>query len=40
MLQARRVGSSTPIGTFTVMNSDAQLLSCDGAAVSLSALFT
>ncbi|XP_026115172.1 putative ferric-chelate reductase 1 isoform X1 [Carassius auratus] len=31
MLQARRVGSSTPIGTFTV-TSNAQLLSCNGVA--------
>uniref|UniRef100_A0A8C2ACY6 Wu:fj05g07 n=1 Tax=Cyprinus carpio TaxID=7962 RepID=A0A8C2ACY6_CYPCA len=32
MLQARGVGSTTPIGTFTVTDSNAQLLSCNGVA--------
>uniref|UniRef100_A0A671N3J0 Putative ferric-chelate reductase 1 n=1 Tax=Sinocyclocheilus anshuiensis TaxID=1608454 RepID=A0A671N3J0_9TELE len=32
MLQARRVGSTTLIGTFTVTDSSVQLLSCDGVA--------
>uniref|UniRef100_A0A8C2K5Z9 Wu:fj05g07 n=1 Tax=Cyprinus carpio TaxID=7962 RepID=A0A8C2K5Z9_CYPCA len=32
MLQARQVGSTTSIGTFSVMESNTQLLSCDAAA--------
>ncbi|XP_058622044.1 putative ferric-chelate reductase 1 [Onychostoma macrolepis] len=32
MLQARQVGSSTPIGTFNVTDINVQFLSCDGVA--------
>ncbi|XP_051543211.1 putative ferric-chelate reductase 1 [Myxocyprinus asiaticus] len=32
MLQARQVGSSTPIGTFTVMATGSQSLTCNGVA--------
>uniref|UniRef100_A0A672L2X9 Amylo-alpha-1, 6-glucosidase, 4-alpha-glucanotransferase n=1 Tax=Sinocyclocheilus grahami TaxID=75366 RepID=A0A672L2X9_SINGR len=36
MLQARQVGSTTSIGTFNVVDSNAQLLSCNGASRAVS----
>lgn len=38
MLQANQVGSEYPIGTFTVTDNGAQVLSCNSVAVSFSTL--
>lgn len=39
MLQANEVGSTVPIGTFSVLNSSAQAIYCNTDAVSFSTLF-